>query len=259
MNLRQVADKTLASNTVIAATSGILAQAGGVPRKGRRSGLRNEQPMADVIPYCTADDPRDLIHRAVQNLTSGQILGLPLETGYVAAAHGVAPDAVTRLSEFSEQLVLMPRFAEDAVDFLPGISRMARKLVMRSWPGPVILQFAGTSATGGLGEGLPDAVRGRLGDPLNMRVSGASIAAEITRYVPGPLVISREFSSAETLQAELASQDVLIIENGKPQFPAGVTSVSVDNDTWSVTHEGVISTGNVQRMANEVLVFVCTG
>jgi len=215
--------------------------------------------MADVIPYGTADDPRDLIHRAVQELTDGKILGLPLETGYVAAAHGVTTDPVARLSGLSEQLFLMPRFAEDAMDFLPGISRTAQKLVMRSWPGPVILQFAGESASGGLGQGLSDSVRDRLGIPLGMRVSGGSIAAEITRYLSGPLIVTRDFPGVEELQTALVSHDVLIIEDGKPKFPAGATSVSVAGDTWSITHEGVISTGNVRRMTNEVLVFVCTG
>lgn len=215
--------------------------------------------MAEVIPYGTADDQRDVIHRAVQSLTNGQIVGLPLESGYVLAVHGVSSEAVDQLAGLSDQIVLMPRSAEDAVDFLPELGRTATKLVSRGWPGPVVLQFAAKVTDGGIGAALPDSVRKRLGNPVAMRVSGASIPAEIGRYVSGPLVVSGEFASVQEVETLLAGHDALLIENGEPQFPTGATVLSIQDDSWALSHLGVVSESNVKRMTNEVLVFVCTG
>lgn len=215
--------------------------------------------MAEVIQYGTADDQRDVIHRAVQSLTDGQIVGLPLESGYVLAVHGVSAEAVARLADHSDQIVLMPRSAEDAADFLPELGRTATKLVSRGWPGPVVLEFAAGATDGGLGSALPESVLNTLGDPVAIRVSGASIPAEIARYVSGPLVVSREFANARELESLLAGEDALLIDNGEPQFPTGATVMTIQGDAWSLRHLGVISESNVRRMTNEVLVFVCTG
>ena len=215
--------------------------------------------MAEVIQYGTADDQRDVIHRSAQSLTDGQIVGLPLESGYVLAVHGVSAEAVARLREISDQIALMPRSAEDAADFLPELGRTATKLVSRGWPGPVVLEFAAGATEGGLGSALPESVLKTLGDPVAFRVSGATIPAEIARYVSGPLVVSREFASAKELESLLAGQAALLIDNGEPQFPTGATVLTIRDDSWSLKHLGVVSESNVRRMTNEVLVFVCTG
>jgi L-threonylcarbamoyladenylate synthase len=215
--------------------------------------------MAEVIPYGTADDQRDVIHRAVQSLTDGEIVGLPLESGYVLAAHGVSSDAVGRLSEISDQIALMPRSAEEAADFLPELGRTATKLVSRGWPGPVVLEFAARATDGGLGSALPESVRNLLGDPVAMRVSGASIPTEIGRYVSGPVIVSQEFASVQELESRASGEAGLLIDNGEPQFPTGATVLAIEGNSWSMRRLGVVSESNVKRMTNEVLVFVCTG
>lgn len=215
--------------------------------------------MADVIPYGTADDQRDLIHRAVQSLTDGQIVGLPVESGYVAAAHAVAPEAVARLALLSGRVALMPRSPHDALDFLPQLGRSPGKLVMRGWPGPLILEFPASMTSAGVGAALPESVLTLAGDPIAFRVSGAAIPAEIGRYVPGPLAVSSEFATVEDLFSALGSEPGLIIDNGPAQFPRGATVINVTGDEWSIVHEGVVTPGNVKRMTNEVIVFVCTG
>lgn len=219
---------------------------------------RQQILMAEVISYGSADDQRDIIHRAVQNLTDGKIVGLPVESGYVAAALATDSAAASQLSEIFGQLVLMPRSADETLDFLPDHTRTARKLVLRGWPGPVVLSFA-AGATGGLSDALPSAVAAALGERISFRVSGAAIPAEVQRYVSGPLVVSQEFTSAAELAKAVSESETLLIDNGEPQFPKGATLVSIDGGSWEVVSEGVVSQANVRRMTNEVLVFVCTG
>ncbi len=215
--------------------------------------------MADVIPYGTAEDQRDLIHHAVQSLTNGQIVGLPLESGYVAATHAVIPEAVARLAELSDRVTLMPRSPHDALDFLPQLGRSPAKLVMRGWPGPIILEFPASTTSCGVGAALPESVLTLGGDPIAFRVSSATIPAEIGRYVPGPLAVSREFVTVEELFSTLGTEPGLIIDNGPVEFPRGATTIKVSENEWSVVSEGAVTPRNVKRMTNEGIVFVCTG
>ena len=55
--------------------------------------------MAETVTPADADEQRDSIHRAVQLLTNGACVGLPTESGYVAAALALNDAAVERLAE----------------------------------------------------------------------------------------------------------------------------------------------------------------
>ena len=50
-----------------------------------------------VLDLRSADEPRDVIHRAVQALAEGKLVGFPTETNYVLAASGLNPAAVEQL------------------------------------------------------------------------------------------------------------------------------------------------------------------
>ena len=50
-----------------------------------------------VIDLASADDPRDVVHRAVQALAEGKIVAFPTETVYGLAASALDESAVLRL------------------------------------------------------------------------------------------------------------------------------------------------------------------
>src|SRR3954470_49452 len=53
--------------------------------------------MAERIELSRADDPRDVVHRAVACLAQGGVVGLPTESSYGIAAGASHPSAVRRL------------------------------------------------------------------------------------------------------------------------------------------------------------------
>ena len=52
-----------------------------------------------VIDVRNAEDPRDVVHRAVQALSEGKIVAFPTETVYGFGARALDPDAVARVVE----------------------------------------------------------------------------------------------------------------------------------------------------------------
>ena len=102
--------------------------------------------MAKLVEFERADDPRDIIHQAVQALAEGRVVAFPTDTVYVAAAHPWQPAALARLARLSEDSRDTPylalRFPAEAIDFAPSATELGRKMVRRCWPGPLVLTFA---------------------------------------------------------------------------------------------------------------------
>src|SRR5687768_8773878 len=101
-----------------------------------------------VIDVANADDPRDVVHRAVQALAEGKLVAFPTETVYVLAASALSESGVTRLLAHTTptgnvpSLTLAIKSADDALDYVPELSPLARRLARRCWPGPVTLVLA---------------------------------------------------------------------------------------------------------------------
>ena len=95
-----------------------------------------------VIDVRNARDARDVVHRAVQALAEGKLVAFPTETVYGIAASALDEDAVNRLVAVKGRreghpLTLAIKSADDAIDYVPGITGLARRLARRCWPGPI--------------------------------------------------------------------------------------------------------------------------
>ena len=53
--------------------------------------------MPNVVDLQRSEDPSDLVHRAVQVLAEGGIVGVPTDTVYAVVASGLSESAVERL------------------------------------------------------------------------------------------------------------------------------------------------------------------
>src|SRR3990170_1182772 len=116
----------------------------------------------ETINLQRADDPRDVVHRAVQELAEGRLVAFPTETVYGVAASALDESAVQRLISVKRRpetkpLTLVVKSAEEALDYVPEMSRLGRRLARRCWPGPVTLVF-NNSVERGLVRELPAAV-----------------------------------------------------------------------------------------------------
>src|SRR5579859_7377608 len=120
--------------------------------------------MPEVLDWRTTGDPRPLVHRAARALADGEIVAFPTDTVYALAASALIPEAVEKLCRSKKlsdprPMTLAVRSAGEALDWVPQMSPLGRRLTRRCWPGPITLVFDG--AEQGLAGRLPESVRRR--------------------------------------------------------------------------------------------------
>src|SRR5258708_27227408 len=117
-----------------------------------------------VIDIRSAEDVRDGVDRGVQGLGEGKLVAFPTETVYSLAASALDADAVQRLLAAKRPtgphipLSLAIKSADEALDYVPRMSRLAQRLARRCWPGPVTLVCKDDHPESALTQ-LPDSVR----------------------------------------------------------------------------------------------------
>lgn len=118
--------------------------------------------MPKILDLQATDDPRDIIHRTVQALVEGQVVGVPTETVYGLAAHALSESAVARLCEIKQRtdapLAVSVSSRDAANDFCCDFSSLARRLAHRCWPGPLTLVLPCDHPQSAAGQ-LPESVR----------------------------------------------------------------------------------------------------
>jgi protein arginine phosphatase len=233
--------------------------------------------MPKIVDFHSADDPRDVVHQAVQTLAEGKLIGLPTETGYVAAAHALQPASAERIVAVqrrleNQRLVLALKNPQEALDYLPSMDSLGRKLIRRFWPGPVTMQFTveppADERKNGLGRALPPEIwRALAGDgQLALRVPAHELTWSVLRLLPAPLVVSGELpaggptlTTAQALAAATGDALEVVIDSGAARFDLSTSHVQVERDHWEVIHEGVASRRTLNRLAGNMFLFVCTG
>ena len=143
----------------------------------------------------STDDPRDIVHRSVQALVEGQLVGLPSETVYGLVASSLCPAAVevlisqtrqaykrlrdasqgdnpaSNLGNTSDSRIGVPlgsfglsvRSGEATEDFILPVTELTRRLRERCFPGPLTL-IADCGQPGSAVERLPESVQSHLVD-----------------------------------------------------------------------------------------------
>ena len=231
--------------------------------------------MAERIDLSRADDPRDVVHRAVACLAQGGVVGLPTESSYGVVAGALHPSAIARLRSLAgeagpglpthDRLPALwlkgPREAEDWADVS---TELGRRLTCRAWPGPVTLVFP--VAPRGLSTRLPREVRPFLvpDGVIALRAPSHKLVREVLRLSPGPLIQAdpkawegKGPAGADDL-AELPELD-MIVDVGPTQFGGPSTIVDVEPDRWSIVRAGVMPDRALAQMAGTIVLFICTG
>jgi protein-tyrosine phosphatase len=228
--------------------------------------------MPRIVDFHSADDPRDVVHQIVQTLAEGEPVGLPTETGYVAAALALQPAAGARIERIRQRLetgqsVLALKHPVESLDYVPQMGPLGRKLMRRFWPGPVTLLFE-DSLEGGLAGALPPATRRELSieTGLALRVPAHELMWNALRLLPAPLVLTGElagphsrFPAATDLARAAADDLAVVVDAGPCRYEQPTTLVHVRNEEWQVVREGVASTRTLNRLAGNMFLFVCTG
>src|SRR5438132_10820115 len=182
--------------------------------------------MPEVLVW-RQGDARDAIRRAVSALAQGQLVALPTETGYGLFASALLPEAVEQLRErtgfaATTRLSLAVRGAGEALDWVPDMSVLGRRLARRCWPGPVTLVFEDAERRSPSSR-LPEAVRHELcpGGTLSLRTPAHEAALQALEHCSGPLVLSSvpaddqdEAATADDVLRSRGGDVALVIDDG---------------------------------------------
>jgi len=226
-----------------------------------------------VIDLRKTDDPRDVVHRAVQMLAEGRAVAFPTETDYVIAASIRDAAAVERLVGLAPlragepRLALALKSADEALDWAPRLSPIGQRIARRCWPGPVAILVADDHPDS-LVHRLPDAARlaivgtGRL----RLRVPGHPMLADCMRMLAGPVVLAEPGGvggsvavTAEEIAARGGDQVALIIDDGRSRYAQPASTIEVDEHDFRIVHPGIVSQETLRRLSSLMVLFVCTG
>jgi tRNA threonylcarbamoyl adenosine modification protein (Sua5/YciO/YrdC/YwlC family) len=225
-----------------------------------------------VIDIRNAEDARDVVHRAVQALAEGQLVAFPTETVYGLGASACRADAVERLVKAkgrpsNSPFALAIKSAEEATDFVPDMSPLARRLARRCWPGPVTLVVDNQHKDGLTGH-LPKPVR-QLVTPngtIGLRVPANETLLDVLRMLTGPIVLTSanrsgepDSVSAEEVVKTVGADVALVLDDGPCRYGQPSSVVRVKNNCFEVLREGVVGEGTLRRLASIMVLFVCTG
>src|SRR4029078_10803824 len=114
-------------------------------RSDRQTARLEGNSMAPlVIDVRGAEDSRDVVHRAVQAVAEGKLGVFPTETVYAVAASALNEHAIERLlsakkrgTSSEKPLTLAVKSADDALDYVPRMNRLALRLPRRPLHRPV--------------------------------------------------------------------------------------------------------------------------
>ena len=149
-----------------------------------------------VIDTRAAQDPRDVVHRAVEALAGGRLVAFPTETVYGLAASALDEAAIDRLIDAmgrgqGHPFTLAVRSAEEALDYAPDLSPMGRRLSRRCWPGPLTLVAENHHPESLLAQ-LPPKVRQAVvpNGTAGLRVPAHPLILDVLRMLTGPVALT---------------------------------------------------------------------
>jgi protein-tyrosine phosphatase len=225
-----------------------------------------------VINLEYSDDPRDAVHRAVAALSQGKIVAVPTETVYGLAASALNEEAVARLFEIkgrakTKGFALAVKSAEDALDYVPRMSPLARRLARRCWPGPVTLVLPDAHQDSVIIRLPPTVQQAILQDgAIGLRVPASDITLQILRFLVGPLVLTSanrsgepEANDVEKFDPAIRQNIDMIIDAGPCRFGQSSSVVRVDDHSVTVLREGVVNIETLRQLSQYLVLFVCTG
>ena len=225
-----------------------------------------------VIDIRSAEDSRDVVHRAVQALAEGKLVGLPTETVYGLAASALDEGAVARLLETKQRsagkaLTLAIKSADDALDYVPKLSPLGRRLARRCWPGPVTIVIEDCHPESLIRQ-LPVAVQKAVapGGTIGLRVPAHPMVLDILRMLVGPVVLTSanpqggpDPVTAEAVLSALGEQVQLVLNDGQSRLGQPSTVVKIVGKRLEILRPGVVSEQTLRRLSSVMVLLVCTG
>ncbi|HKB01964.1 MAG TPA: hypothetical protein VKD90_07070 [Gemmataceae bacterium] len=197
--------------------------------------------MPVFLDWRRAAAPDDLARQNAQALSTGALVVLPTEAGYVLAADPTKlanparpsglPDsvAVSRLDGFFEPSEFFAR-----ADLTPA----ERVLAGRVWPGPVGWVYDGS--------------------PFPAWVPGHLAAGTVLAAWHAPLALF-ELDGGRPVDPGTLGDAVTLVVADDPPRPGPITLIRASDTRWAVVRPGVMAEAAIREALARRIVFVCTG
>ena len=191
--------------------------------------LRSRQirGMVKQFDWKNTEDPRDVVHLAVQAVAEGHIVAVPGDCSYLLVGSGMHESAVDKLAEIAGQdknqhgLTLMLRSPSELLDYFPDVSSSIRRFASKVWPGPITIDLA-DSQPNSLLRCMKSDVVAKLMRPNNkLRTSQPyhPVFQQMGRLLAGPLVAAPATTQngklARTVESIASEMHAIAIHDGE--------------------------------------------
>ena len=227
---------------------------------------------ARLINLKSSEDVRDVVHLAVESLSAGKIVAIPTETVYGIAASALQEEAVQRLLQAKHRppdkpLAFALKSLEDALDYVPDLSSLGRRLGRRGWPGPLTLVLEDKHPDSAIRR-LPAVVRQATvsSGTVGMRVPAHPTTLQILRLLAGPIVLTsanisgqQDLVDGRQVLEQMGEEIDLILDDGPADYGQASTVVKVTGNRYEVLRAGVLGEADLKKMSRFMVLVVCTG
>jgi protein-tyrosine-phosphatase/tRNA A37 threonylcarbamoyladenosine synthetase subunit TsaC/SUA5/YrdC len=226
--------------------------------------------MTKILDWRRSDDPRDVVHLAVQALAEGHIVALPSSSSYLLVASGLRPQAVEQLRQVSKDrknvgVSLMVRSADETLDYFPDVPPAARRLAKKAWPGPIMLSLKDSHQSSllrcldrSIGLAMHDG-----SDRIRVWQPRHEVLDPICKLSSGPLICVLATpvrgTIADCIQNVKINQSVLAVDAGAVDTPGEPTVVEIDGNVGRIVHHGIVNADELRAISQWTVLFVCTG
>ncbi|HEX3315879.1 MAG TPA: Sua5/YciO/YrdC/YwlC family protein [Gemmataceae bacterium] len=217
--------------------------------------------MPELLRWSNDTETRN---RVLHELRAGQVVAVPTESGYEAAAFGLDAAAVARLASLAgdeHPVAVAIRSHHEVRDWAPTIRGVAARLLRTYTPGPFVAIVRGGEERGLAGH-LPsdvhDLVLRNQGVPL--RWPDRDDFDLLLAGLGGPLLMTRLCNDPRTPQAAAEAPEIdLVLDAGLSPMLVPPTVVHADSTRYRLIREGAIAPGDLDEAARCRILFVCTG
>jgi protein-tyrosine phosphatase len=227
---------------------------------------------AIYLDFQHAEDKRDVIHQTVAALSAGKVIAVPTETVYGLAVSGLCPSAVERLLQIKgrnpdKPIAYAVKSLDAALDYVPDLSPLARRLGRRVWPGPVTLVVDcchRDSVINRLDKIVKDCTAPNK--QVGLRVPANEATLQIMQLCAGPILLTSanlhgqpEATSGRQALERIGDRIDLVLDDGPCRIGQPSTVVRVKGDQYEVLREGVVDKATLDSLTGFVALVVCTG
>jgi tRNA threonylcarbamoyl adenosine modification protein (Sua5/YciO/YrdC/YwlC family) len=229
--------------------------------------------MATVLDLRRIEDPRDSVHRTVEALARGHVVGIPTETVYGLAADALNPAAVKRLVDIKGRSASMPlaiavRGEQAIEDFVCHWTALSRRLARRCMPGPITLVLPcedPMSIASRLPTSTKEMLIGEFGC-IGFRVVAHPVIAQLHDYLRGPLVLTSAnltgqppATRGQEVFLQFGESVPLVLDDGPTRYGGASTVVRVIDNRYEILRHGAIESAAMTEFAKPIIALVCTG